>query len=82
VPLRGVGVAAAAGVAAAGHPVGDGAGQREIHGGQAGGDLGGNGRGAGRALEFYDRWLPGTMRRIDSITRACIPQCVMLRRSW
>ena len=21
----------------------------------------------GRALEFYDRWLPGTMRRIDSI---------------
>jgi hypothetical protein len=36
----------------------------------------------GRALEFYDRWLPGTMRRIDSITRACIPQCVMLRRSW
>ena len=36
----------------------------------------------GRALEFYDRWLPSTMRRIDSITRACIPQCVILRRSW
>jgi hypothetical protein len=36
----------------------------------------------GRALEFYDRWLPGTMRRIDSITRTCIPLCVMLRRSW
>ncbi|HEY3651037.1 MAG TPA: hypothetical protein VGL33_23935 [Streptosporangiaceae bacterium] len=36
----------------------------------------------GRALEFYDRWLPGTMRRIDGITRACIPQCIMLRRSW
>ena len=25
-----------------------------------------------RALEFYDRWLPGTMRRVDAITRgAC-----------
>ena len=32
-----------------------------------------------RALEFYDRWLPGTMRRITGITRACIPHCVMLR---
>jgi hypothetical protein len=32
-----------------------------------------------RALEFYDRWLPGTMRRISSITRACMPQCVLLR---
>ena len=32
-----------------------------------------------RALEFYDRWLPGTMRRITDITRACTPQCVMLR---
>ena len=32
-----------------------------------------------RALEFYDRWLPGTMRRIADITRACMPQCVMLR---
>src|SRR6185369_7865561 len=47
VALRGVGVAAAAGVAAAGHPVGQGAGQGEIHGGEAGGDLGGDGRGAG-----------------------------------
>ena len=36
----------------------------------------------GRALEFYDRWLSGTMRRIAHITRTCIPQCVMLRRSW
>ena len=36
----------------------------------------------GRALEFYDRWLPGTMRRVADMTRACIPQCVMLRRSW
>ena len=36
----------------------------------------------GRALEFYDRWLPGTMRRIAAITRTCVPQCVMLRRSW
>ena len=34
----------------------------------------------GRALEFYDRWLPGTMRRIAAITRACVPQCVMRRR--
>jgi hypothetical protein len=33
----------------------------------------------GRALEFYDRWLPGTMRRISGITRACMPQCVLLR---
>jgi hypothetical protein len=32
-----------------------------------------------RALEFYDRWLPGTMRRITGITRECMPQCVMLR---
>ncbi len=32
-----------------------------------------------RALEFYDRWLPGTMRRITGITRTCMPQCVMLR---
>jgi hypothetical protein len=32
-----------------------------------------------RALEFYDRWLPGTMRRITDMTRTCMPQCVMLR---
>jgi hypothetical protein len=32
-----------------------------------------------RALEFYDRWLPGTMRRITDITGACRPQCVLLR---
>jgi len=32
-----------------------------------------------RALEFYDRWLPGTMRRITDITRNCMPQCVTLR---
>jgi hypothetical protein len=32
-----------------------------------------------RALEFYDRWLPNTMRRITAITRQCMPQCVMLR---
>ena len=31
------------------------------------------------ALEFYDRWLPGTMRRITGITRHCMPQCAMLR---
>ena len=33
-----------------------------------------------RALEFYDRWLPGTIRRITDITRACMPQCVTLHR--
>jgi len=32
-----------------------------------------------RALEFYDRWLPGTMRRISGITGKCMPHCVMLR---
>jgi hypothetical protein len=32
-----------------------------------------------RALEFHDRWLPGTMRRITDITRACTPQCATLR---
>jgi hypothetical protein len=33
-----------------------------------------------RALEFYDRWLPNTMRRIAGMTRACMTQCVMHRR--
>ena len=47
VQLRGVGVAAAAGVAAAGEPVGDGTGQCVGEIGEAGGDLGGDGRGAG-----------------------------------
>jgi hypothetical protein len=32
-----------------------------------------------RALEFHDRWLPNTMRRITGITRQCMPHCVMLR---
>ena len=32
------------------------------------------------ALEFYDRWLPGTMRRITGITRHCMPQCTTLGR--
>jgi hypothetical protein len=36
----------------------------------------------GRALEFYDRWLPGTMRRVDSVTRGCVPECVMRRRQY
>jgi hypothetical protein len=31
-----------------------------------------------RALEFYDRWLPGAMHRITDITRTCRPRCVML----
>jgi hypothetical protein len=34
-----------------------------------------------RALEFYDRWLPGTMRRVAAITRTCVPQCAT-RRPW
>lgn len=33
-----------------------------------------------RALEFFDRWLPNAMRRIAGMTRACMTQCVMLRR--
>ncbi|MGH3195962.1 MAG: hypothetical protein ACRDOH_06995 [Streptosporangiaceae bacterium] len=36
----------------------------------------------GRALEFYDRWLPGTMRRTAGITRACVPECVTRHRAW
>jgi hypothetical protein len=35
-----------------------------------------------RALEFYDRWLPGTMRRIAAVTRTCMPECAMRRRPW
>lgn len=35
-----------------------------------------------RALEFYDRWLPNTMRRVADITRACVPECVTRRRLW
>jgi hypothetical protein len=35
----------------------------------------------GRALEFYDRWLPGTMRRIAHITRTCVPEWAT-RRPW
>jgi hypothetical protein len=35
-----------------------------------------------RALDFYDRWLPGTMRRIADITHACVPECVTQRRPW
>ena len=35
-----------------------------------------------RALEFHDRWLPGTMRRIALITRTCLPECAMRRRPW
>jgi len=33
-----------------------------------------------RALEFNDRWLPNTMRRVAGMTWACMTQCVMLRR--
>jgi hypothetical protein len=35
----------------------------------------------GRALEFHDRWLPGTMRRITDITRRCNPECITLHRA-
>jgi hypothetical protein len=35
-----------------------------------------------RALEFYDRWLPGTMRRIAAITHSCVPECAMRRCQW
>ena len=41
---------------------------------------GGNRPDLARALEFYDRWLPGTMRRIAHITRTCVPECAMRRR--
>jgi hypothetical protein len=34
-----------------------------------------------RALEFHDRWLPGTMRRITDITRKCNPECVTRQRT-
>ena len=34
-----------------------------------------------RALEFHDRWLPGTMRRIADITRRCNPECAARRHS-
>lgn len=33
-----------------------------------------------RALDFYDRWLPNTLRRIDDMTRNCTTECVMTRR--
>jgi len=35
-----------------------------------------------RALEFHDRWLPGTMRRIAAITRGCVPECATRRSTW
>ena len=34
-----------------------------------------------RALEFNDRWLPGTMRRITDITRRCTPECITRQRA-
>ena len=33
-----------------------------------------------RALEFYGRWLPGTMRRVSEYPRACIGLCSVSRR--
>ena len=38
--------------------------------------------GLARALEFHDRWLPGTMRRVAHITSACVSDCVTRRRRW
>jgi hypothetical protein len=35
-----------------------------------------------QALEFYDRWLPGTTRRIADITRRCVPQCATSAQVW
>jgi hypothetical protein len=29
-----------------------------------------------RALDFYDRWLPGTMHRLAAITARCAAQCI------
>ena len=37
--------------------------------------------GLDRALEFHDRWLPGTMRRIADITRRCNPECAIRRHN-
>jgi hypothetical protein len=34
-----------------------------------------------RALELYDRWLPGTMRRLADITRRCNPECITRGRT-
>jgi hypothetical protein len=36
----------------------------------------------GRVLKFYDRWLPGTMRRIAAITSSYAPDCATRRRPW
>ena len=33
-----------------------------------------------RALKFYERRHPGTMRRVSEYTRACIEQCSASRR--
>jgi hypothetical protein len=35
-----------------------------------------------RALEWHDRWLPATMRRIASLTRDCVAQCATRRQPW
>jgi hypothetical protein len=28
-----------------------------------------------RTLDFYDRWLPNTMRRVNEYTRKCVAEC-------
>jgi hypothetical protein len=34
-----------------------------------------------RALDFYDRWLPNTVRRVGEFTGKCNPECVMARKT-
>ena len=79
--LRGAGVAAAVRVAAAGHPVGDGAGQGEAGRGE-GGDLGGDGGGAGLLAggaivsngNLYCPATPRTLLELGPLARASTPE--------
>ena len=34
-----------------------------------------------RALDFYDRWLPNTIKRVGEFTRKCNPECVLIPRA-
>jgi len=33
-----------------------------------------------RALNFYDRWLPNTVKRVAEFTFKCNPECVLARK--
>ena len=33
-----------------------------------------------RALDFYSRWLPDTMRRVNGYTRECTVECILVAR--